>query len=148
MESNYITAFVGLAGVAIGGVTSFATTWLTQRNAIRDRHFQSERTKLETLFCEFIAEATRLYGDALSHEKQDVADLVALYALLGRIRLVAADPVVRAAETTLTTIIDAYCAPNRSLADLRVLAQSGGLNFLLDFGDACRRELATMTVPA
>ena len=32
-------------------------------------------------------EASRLYGDALSHQKDDVSDLVYLYALVAKIRL-------------------------------------------------------------
>ena len=145
MDPAYVSAFVGLAGVAIGGLTSFASSWLTQAAQLRDRNRQMERAKREALFTEIITEASRLYGDALSHEKDDVTDLVKLYALVAQVRLVASDAVVAAAERTMDTIIETYHAPNRSLYEMKAFAKQGGLNFLLDFGEACRRELGSIT---
>lgn len=142
LDAAYVSAFFGLAGVTIGGLTSFTTSWFTQRAQLRDRHLEAERQKREDLFSEFIAEASRLYGDALSHEKDDVTGLVALYALLARMRLLASRPVVSAAEQILDVIIETYLQPNRSLHELRTLAQQGGMNFLTEFGEACRAELA------
>ncbi len=141
MDSNLITAFAGLAGAVLGGVTSFATTWLTQRNAIRTQNQHDQRIKLENLFGDFISEASRLYGDAISHDKADIVHLVKLYALLGRIRLIASAPVVRAGEITLSSIVDTYAKPNRTLTELKILASEGGLDVLLEFGEACRAEL-------
>ena len=141
MDSNLITAFAGLAGAVLGGVTSFATTWLTQRNAAHEQARHERHVKLENLFGEFIAEASRLYGDAISHDQADIAHLVKLYALLGRIRLIASAGVVRAGECTLRSIVDTYAKPNRTLAELKILASEGALDVLLDFGEACRAEL-------
>ena len=69
----YISALMGLAGVAIGSLASFATTWITQRSQVKERYREVEIAKREKLFSDFIAEATRLYGDALSHQKDDVS---------------------------------------------------------------------------
>ena len=44
-------------------MTSFATSWFTQRAQLRSAQRQAERAKLETLYNDFIAEATRLFGD-------------------------------------------------------------------------------------
>jgi hypothetical protein len=57
--------------------------------------------------------ASRLYGDALTHEKDDVGDLVS-YLL----------------------------APNRTLREIGVSARDGRMNFLHDFGEVCGVELA------
>lgn len=141
MDSNLITAFAGLAGAVLGGVTSFATTWLTQRSAAREQNQHEQRVKLEGLFGEFISEASRLFGDAITHDKTDIVHLVKLYALLGRIRLIASAPVVRAGECTLRSIVDTYAKPNRTLAELKILASEGELDVLLEFGEACRAEL-------
>ena len=141
MDPAFISALSGLAGVTLGGLTTFVTNWATQRSQLREKHREAERTKREELFSAFIAEATRLYGDAVSHEKDDVGDMVLLYALIARMRLVASRPVVNAAEGTLKAIIDTYLQPNLTLHDLRLLAQDGGMNFLLDFGEACRAEI-------
>ena len=141
MDSALISALSGLAGVTLGGLTTFVTSWATQRSQLREKHREVERTRREDLFNAFVTEATRLYGDALSHEKDDVGDLVLLYALVARMRLIASRPVVTAAEATLNAIIDTYLQPNRTLHDIRLLAQKGDMNFLLDFGEASRVEI-------
>ncbi len=82
--SPYFSALVGLAGVAVGGMTSFATTWLTQITIMREKRLLVEAAKREKLFNEFVAEASRLYGDALSPGKDDIADLVQQFSLIGR----------------------------------------------------------------
>ncbi len=140
-DPAFISALSDLAGVTLGGLTTFATNWTTQRSQLREKHQEFERTKREDLFNAFVTEATRLYGDALSHQKDDVGDLVLLYALVARMRLIASRPVVTAAEGTLNAIIDAYLQPNQTLHEIRLLAKNGGMNFLLDFGEACRAEL-------
>lgn len=142
MDTSFVTATAALAGAAIGGLASFCSSWMTQTIQVRDRNRQRERSRREALFAEFIQEASRLYGDALSHEKDDVADLVQLYALVGRIRLGSSMAVVRAAEQTMSVIVDTYLMPNRSLHELRGSLKEGGMNFLLGFSEACREELA------
>lgn len=141
MDTSYIPALAGLTGAAIGGLTSFATSWLTQQYQLADKNRQAEWSKREQLFSAFIVEASKRYGDALSHEKDDVSDLVRLYALVGRIRLVASRDVVAKAERTMSTIVQAYLAPNRSLHEMKDLLDQGGAGFLMEFGEACRREL-------
>ncbi|WP_426129058.1 hypothetical protein [Pararhizobium sp. PWRC1-1] len=139
----YISAIMGLVGVAIGGLASFATAWITHRSQVREKHRELEAAKREKLFSDFIAEATRLYGDALSHQKDDVSDLVLLYALVAQMRLISSRPVVDAAELAMERIVETYLTPNRTLSEIRDLARSGTMNFLLDFGEACREELAS-----
>ncbi|EPE96395.1 hypothetical protein [Rhizobium grahamii] len=138
----YISALVGLAGVAIGGLASFATAWATQRSQMKEKQREVEAAKREKLFSDFIAEATRLYGDAVSHQKDDVSDLVLLYALVAQMRLIASRPVVDAAEMAMERIVETYLTPNHSLSEMRDLARSGAMNFLMDFGEAGRAELA------
>src|SRR4029450_8932558 len=84
MEPAYISALAALAGALIGGLTSFATSWLTQRAQLRQAHRQAEKAKLEALYSDFIAEAARLYGDALSHQTDSITNLVQIYAMIGR----------------------------------------------------------------
>ncbi|RXT28918.1 hypothetical protein B5P46_09245 [Rhizobium leguminosarum] len=138
----YISALMGLAGIAIGSLTSFASTWMTHRSQVKEKQREAEIAKREKLFSDFITEATRLYGDAISHQKDDVSDLVLLYALVAHMRLIASRPVVDGAELAMVRIVETYLTPNRSLSEIRDLARSGEMNFLLDFGEACRAELA------
>ena len=70
-------------------------------------------------------------GDALGHQKDEVADLVKIYALIGRIRLVSSRAVVTAAERTMDTISQTYLEPNRTL---RETSTGAGPIFLLNSG--------------
>ena len=141
MDAASISALAALGGATIGGLASFGSSWLTQRTQLRFAHHEAIRAKREALYAEFIDEASRLYGDALGHQKDEVADLVKIYALIGRIRLVAARPVVTAAERTLDKISQTYLAPNRSLHEVMDQVHRGGFDFFSEFGEACRQDL-------
>jgi hypothetical protein len=141
MNPSYISAIAGLTGAAIGGVTSLATSWITQQTQARQREREIARTRRERLFTAFIEEASRLFADAIGHEKDDVDDLVRLYALVARMRLAASSPVVEAAERVVIGVIAAYQAPNRTLRELHLFAREGNLDPLLEFSEACREEL-------
>ena len=142
MDTAYISGFSALGGAAIGGLTSFGSSWLTQRTQLRFAHQEAIKAKREELYVEFVDEAARLYGDALGHQKDDAADLCKLFALLGRIRLVSPRPVVTAAERTFDTIIETYLLPNRTMHEVLDDVHQGGFNFLIEFGEACRQDLA------
>jgi hypothetical protein len=141
VDTAYISALSALGGATIGGLTSFGSSWLTQRAQLRFSHHEAIKAKREALYAEFVDEAARLYGDALGHQKDDAADLVKLFALLGRIRLVSSRPVVTAAERTFDTIIEAYLGPNRTMHEVLDDVQRGGFHFLIEFGEACRLDL-------
>jgi hypothetical protein len=145
IDAPYLSAFAGLAGVAVGGLTSFATTYWTQQSLTREKRRQAEAGKREKLFNEFIGEASRLFGDAIGQDKDDITDLVRLYSLIGRMRLICTEPVIVAAEQTMQAILDAYLAPKQSLHDLRELARAGGMNPLIMFDTAGREELGELS---
>ena len=136
-----LSALVGLGGVAVGGVSTFATTWLTQLSTAREKRRQVEAAKRERLFNDFVIEASHLYADALANEKDDLANFVQLYSLIGRMRLICSQEVVDAAERTMRSIIEAYMAPNRTLMELLSAARSGALDPLAEFDEAGRVEL-------
>jgi hypothetical protein len=133
LNPAYISALAALAGAAIGGLTSFGTAWLTQRAELRNAHREAERAKLEALYNDFITEAARLFGDSLTQQTDDVTNMVRLYALVGRMRLVSARAVVVAAERVEDKILETYLGPNRTLQELRDFARKGGMNFLNEF---------------
>ena len=145
MDTPLITALFGIVGVAIGGFTSFATSWFIHRAQLREKHREAERSKRESLFDAFIVEASRLFGDALSHEKDDVTDMVKLYALAAQMRLTSSQKVIAAAESTMRMIAETYLAPNRTLHEMHEFARRGGLDFLVEFSQACREDLASTT---
>ncbi len=142
MNPAIISALSALAGAAIGGMTSFATSWFTQQAQLRSAQRQTERAKLEAIYNDFIVEASRLLGDSLTHQSEDVTNMMQLYALIGRMRLASARPVIDAAMRIANTLVENYLGPNRSLQELLDVARKGGMNLLTDFSEACREDLA------
>jgi len=142
VDTAYISAFSALAGAVIGGLASFGSSWLTQRTQLLFARREAIKARREALYAEFVDEAARLYGDALGHQKDDAADLVKLFALLGRIRLVSPRPVITAAERTFDSIVETYLGSNRTMHEVLEDVHRGGFNFLIEFGEACRQDLA------
>jgi hypothetical protein len=142
MSPTYLTTIVGLAGVALGSLTSFSTTWWTQRVKLREDHAKAALNHRKRLFGDFIHEASRLYADALCSERDDVAGLVRLYALLAEMRLLPCTTVIGSAQQVMSTIIDTYLSPNLTLHELHEMAQEGRFDFLRDFSAKCAAELA------
>ena len=141
MNPAYISALAGLVGAAIGGLTSFANSWLTQRTQLRDTHREASKTRREALYVEFIDEAARLLGDAYVHQTDDAQALVKLFALSARMRLVSSRPVVVAAEEVLHAIGVAYLGQNVTMRELFSQTQKGEHRFFVDFSEACRQDL-------
>ena len=141
MEAAYISTFAALAGTAIGGLTSFATSWMTQHAQARAQRLAAEREARVTLFGRFLEEAAKLYSDALQNRRDDITGLISIYALTNRIRLTSSPQVVEAADTVCRIIIDAYLAPNITLEEMRANWIDSHVDPLQDFSEACRKEL-------
>lgn len=141
MSPTLLSALAALAGALIGGLASLGSSWLTQSFQQRARNREYDRVRREALFTEFINEASQLYGDALSHEKDDVRDIIQLYAIVGRIRLISCERVVTSAEKAMDCIIDTYLAPNKALHELRSMLVEGQMDFIAEFSEAARYEL-------
>ena len=141
MDTAYLSALSALGGATIGGLASFGSSWLTQRTQLRFSQHEAVKAKREALYAEFVDETSRLYGDALGHQKDEVADLVKIYALIGRIRLVSPRPVITAAERIMDAISQTYLGPNRTLHEVMDDFHRGGSDFLAEFGEACRQDL-------
>jgi len=142
LDPAYISALSALAGAAIGGLASFGTAWQTQRAQLRHALREAERERKVALYNDFIAEAARLLGDALSHQKDDIVAMVGLYAIVGRMWLVSPRPVVTAAENVIDHIVETYLAPNLTLHEMRSYMREGHMDFLIQFNQACRDDLS------
>jgi hypothetical protein len=141
MDTAYISAFAALAGTAIGGLASFATSWVTQQAQSRAQRIAAERDSRAALFGRFLDEAARLYADALQNRRDDTSALIGIYALTNRIRLISTPPVVEAADSVARIIVDAYLAPNMTMAEMRENWIDRHVDPLRDFAEACRKEL-------
>ena len=141
MRSEYFSVFAALAGSAIGGLTMLASSWLSQRAQARAEQVAHHRSRREELYADFIEEAARLYADALEHEKAELAKLVKLYALIGRMQLLSSPKIVEMAESIAHTVLETYRGPNKTFNDIEVIVRSDALNPLRAFSEACRNEL-------
>ena len=141
MDPAYISALAALAGSAVGGLTSFATSWLNQRKQTQSQELASSRKRRQTLYRKFIEEASRLHADAFARQDPQISDLVGIYAMISRMRVLSTSEVVGAADTVAHGIIALYLAPNRSFKDLPELLQGDALDLLRRFSEACREEL-------
>ena len=67
-----------------------------------------------------------------------------LYAILNRIRLLASDDVLTAADRSVTGILERYFQPNLSPDELRELMLTRPNDPLKEFSEVCRLELQTL----
>ena len=79
--------------------------------------------------------------DALTHQLEQPATFVKLYGILGRIRIVAADPVLAAAEACCRQIVDLYARPNMTIDQIRAAFDHGQVDPIKEFSTVCRTEL-------
>jgi len=140
MDSASLSAFAALAGAAIGGLTSFATSWLTQQTQVKVQQSARKLTRREELYKDFVEEASKLYADSLIHETSDVSQLVRLYAMISRMRVLSSTTTIESADKVARMIVNTYLAPNKTFPELRDMVNSGAIDLLRDFSEACREE--------
>jgi hypothetical protein len=143
-DAAYLSAVAALAGSAIGGLTSLASAWLTQHHQDRVKRLLQEKARRQSLYKQFINEASKLYADALSHDKSDISALVNVYALIGQMRIQSSLTVVEKAEAAVRTIVETFFAPNKTFIEFRELIESQTIDLLLPFTDECRAELQAL----
>jgi hypothetical protein len=141
MDNGYITAIAALAGAALGGLTSFASSWTTLRAQMRAEQEASSRSKRQKLYKKYIEEASNTYGDALMHDELELSGLIRLYALISTMRVLSSQAVVDHALVVVRTITATYREPNKTPEELHEMAKSGGGDLLQSFSEVCRKEL-------
>ena len=87
MNSTVITAMAAALGSLLGAAASIVTTWITQRTQSIRANSEWARRERESLYREFITEASRLAVDALTHSLERPDQIMALYGILSRIRV-------------------------------------------------------------
>jgi hypothetical protein len=146
MDIAYISALAALAGSVVGGLTSGLTTWLSQRAQARAGQLAREMSRRDDLYKEFIVAASKAYGDALLNTEPQIQEILALYAMISRMRLMSLPKTVAAAGTVMNTTMTTYFAPNKTIRELHELTKSGvGIDPLRDFSEAAREELGAFT---
>ena len=141
MDSTFLTAVAAACGSLVGAAATSVTTWITQRTQTVHAEREEKLRSREALYGEFIAEASRLTMEALCHSLERPDTFVKLYGITGRIRLVATDPVLAAADASIRQIIDLYAKPNLTVEQIRLAFERDRLDPVEDFSVACRKEL-------
>ena len=142
MDPAILSATAGLIGSLVGGVSTFAASWLTQRGQLRLQTLVQQAVKREALYAEFIVEASKRVAEAWSHQAESPDAIAGLYAAVERIRLTSSTEVIAAAEDVIQQVIEAYAAPDLTFDDLRRSLRGGEFRDpLRAFSEACRAEL-------
>jgi hypothetical protein len=142
MDVAYISTLSALAGSVIGGLTSTGMTWLSQIAQARSGQLAHAIARREDLYRDFIVAASKTYGDALVSSEPKLPELIALYSMISRMRVLSAPRTVASADKVMLTIIDVYFSPNHSVRELGDLVKAGaGIDPLKDFSEVAREEV-------
>jgi hypothetical protein len=147
MDVAYLSALSAIAGSLVGGLTSGFTTWLSQRSQARSGQLAREMSRRDDLYKDFIAAASKAYGHALVSNEPQVQELVALYAMISRMRVMSLPRTVACAEKVMRVTTDTYFAPNKTIHELydELTKSATAIDPLKDFSEAARDELRAFT---
>jgi hypothetical protein len=145
MDPAILSAASALAGSLIGGVSTLAASWLTQRRQFRVQALVHEAVKREALYAEFIIEASKRLTDAWSRQAESPEVLAGLYSAMERMRLTSSIEIIRVAEQVVRQVIEAYADANKTFDEVRERLRSDNWGDpLKDFSEACRTELRAL----
>ena len=144
MDASVVTAMAAAVGSLVGAGSSIATTWMVERTQNIRTSAEWKLRELESLYKEFVVEASRLTVYTLTHAPERLEEIVALYGILSQIRLVSGEQVVREGEACCQRIIELYLQPAMTKEEIHA-ALAGNSLVQLDpikaFSNACRIEL-------
>jgi hypothetical protein len=133
-----------LLGALIGGGASLCAAIYTQRYQTRLQRATGEIGKRETVYADFVMNASNLLLNAYVHD--DIAlggEEQRLIGLINRMRLFAPPDVVKGAEAVVKTIVEIALKPGIEVRRLAKEALSESLepDPLLSFSLICRADL-------
>jgi hypothetical protein len=141
MDSTLTSVLAALGGSIIGASTPVLSNFVLQRSQTQRELTNREIAQREELYAEFIRQGTACYVKALSQNLEKMDDIVAIYALVNRIRLFASESVLEAAEEFVKKLIAKYGERNMSIEELETAALEQHANPLSAFALKCRSEL-------
>jgi hypothetical protein len=141
MDTAYLSAVAALAGTAVGGLTSFFSSWLGQSAQLKAQLVLHDKGRRQELYRDFVTEASRLWIDALTNDQPELSKTIALYALVSRMRILSSPKVIEEAEKVGRLIVEFYPKPNKTFGELLSMREEGSFDLLRDFSESCREEL-------
>ena len=144
IDPTLLSPVSALLGALIGGGASIVAAIYTQRTQNRLQRVASEIAKRETIYADFVTNASNLMLNAYMHD--DIAldgEQQRMIGLINRMRLYAATDVIKGAEEVLKAIVEISLKPSIELRRLAKDALSKSLDPdpLLTFSVICRADL-------
>ena len=144
VDVAYLSVISALAGSVIGGLTSFSSAWLTEQHHTKSALLSQDKLRREDLYRDFIVMASKVYADAMMHDEPEIPDLVELYALVSRMRVLSPPRIVACAEGIIIRATDTYFMPNKTIREVHEMVKSAAMDPLKEFSEAARDELQTL----
>jgi hypothetical protein len=141
MDSTLTNILAVLSGSVVGASTPVLSNFVLQRSVAQRELTNREIAQREELYSEFIRQGTACYAKALSRSLDSLDEIVAMYALVNRIRLFASHSVLQAAEAFVKKLVAKYGEANMTIEELKSAALEQHVDPLNDFALKCRSEL-------
>jgi hypothetical protein len=141
MDNTLTSVLAALGGSVIGATTPVLSNFVLQRSLTQRELTNREIAQREELYAEFIRQGTACYAKALSQSLENIDEVVAMYALVNRIRLFASVNVLEAAEGFVKKLVERYGEKNMSIDQIKSVALEQHADPLNDFALKCRAEL-------
>jgi hypothetical protein len=141
MDSTMTSVLAALSGSVIGATTPVLSNFVLQRSVAQRELTNREIAQREELYSEFIRQGTGCYAKALSQSLDKIDEIVAMYALVNRIRLFASNSVLEAAEAFVRKLVATYGEKNLTIDQIKLAALEEHADPLNDFALKCRSEL-------
>src|ERR1700761_301236 len=141
MDNTLRSVLAALGGSLIGASAPILSNFVLARSATQREMTNREIAQREELYSEFIRQGTGCYAKALSHSLENIDEIVAMYALVNRIRLFASPSVLEAAEAFVKKLVARYDEKNMTIEQIKSVALEQHADPLNDFALKCRSEL-------
>jgi hypothetical protein len=141
MDNTLTSVLAVLGGSLVGASSPVLSNFVLQRSQTQRELTNREIAQREELYSEFIRQGTSCYAKALSQSLDNLDEIVAMYALVNRIRLFASASVLEAAEAFVKKLIERFGENNMSLDEIKSVALEQHADPLNDFALKCRSEL-------
>ena len=144
MDSTLTGILAALGGSIIGASTPVLSNFVLQRSVTQRELTNREIAQREELYSEFIRQGTSCYAKALTQNLDSIDEIVAMYALVNRIRLFASESILQAAEAFVKKVVEKYGEKNMSIDQMKSAVLEQHVDPLNDFALKCRSELRTV----
>ena len=141
MDNTLTSVLAVLGGSVVGASTPVLSNFVLQRSQTQRELTNREIAQREELYSEFIRQGTACYAKALSQNLENIDEIVAMYALVNRIRLFASGSVLESAEAFVKRLVETFGEQNMSLDQIKSVALEQHADPLNDFALKCRAEL-------